>query len=265
MSDTARQQAADAFQLLDLTSLTNTETPADIAALCDQAAVVTPAGEQLQVAALCLFPRYLPLARKLLDERGLYQVRLATVANFPAGEADLEIAVKETRACVAYGADEVDVVFPYGSLLAGEEQIGYQLVQACKTACGQHTRLKVILETGELKTPELMHKASELAIAAGADFIKTSTGKVTTNATPEAARIMLAAISQEQSRPVGFKPAGGIKTLDDALVYMQAVTDALGADALTPARFRIGASSVRQDLAAIITGSEPTPTTAGGY
>ncbi|RUO23320.1 deoxyribose-phosphate aldolase [Aliidiomarina iranensis] len=277
----AAADAAKAFALLDLTSLTDQETEADIAALVANASWQDTSAnpqitERLQVAALCIFPRFLPLARKLLDERDLYSVRLATVTNFPHGNADIDIAVKETRAAVAYGADEVDVVLPYRALLAGDTTTPLQLVQACKAECGSQTRLKVILETGELKTPELITKAAEIAIAGGADFIKTSTGKVAENATPEKAKIMLQVIAnyiQEQkanksaahaTHMIGFKPAGGIRNLSDALVYMQAAEEILGADAVHPRCFRLGVSSVRANLVATLEGGQEH-TASGGY
>ena len=138
-----------------------------------------------------MYPRFVPVARKTLKEIGAVDIKIATVTNFPHGNDDIGIAVAETKAAVAYGADEVDVVFPYRALMAGNAEIGFELVKACKAACGDDVMLKVIIESGELKTPELIRAASEIAIAAGADFIKTSTGKVAVNATPEAATIML--------------------------------------------------------------------------
>ncbi|RUO37832.1 deoxyribose-phosphate aldolase [Aliidiomarina taiwanensis] len=266
-----QEKAAQAFSLLDLTSLTDTETAADIEALAENARLFLDNGERLQVAALCVFPRFIPMARQYLDARDLYSVRIATVANFPHGGDNIDIAVAETRACVAYGADEVDVVFPYQAFLEGDETVARLLIKACKRECGTQAQLKVILETGILQTPEHIHRASQLAIEAGADFIKTSTGKVDVNATPEAAQHMLAAIAANDAQhirehpvqAIGFKPAGGIRTLDDALVYMQAVADHLGPDAVHPSRFRIGASSVRAHLVHVLTGQAAD--TQGGY
>lgn len=252
MSTTERQQAALAFSLLDLTSLTDQETLEDIEQLAKDATLLTDQNERLEVAALCVFPRFIPYARKALDALELYRVRIATVSNFPHGGDDIDIAVAETKAAVAYGADEVDVVFPYRAFLAGFDQQASLLIKACKAACGSHALLKVILETGELKTPEAIEKASSLALAAGADFIKTSTGKVAVNATPEAADIMLTAIASQNPSSAGFKPAGGVRTLSDALIYINAVSSHLGAQALNPGRFRIGASSVRADLAKLL-------------
>lgn len=267
---TIQQQAAQAFSLLDLTSLTDTETLADIEALAQQAQFRLDNGDTLHVAALCVLPRFIPFARHYLDQNNLFRVRLATVANFPSGHNNIDIAVAETRACIAYGADEVDLVFPYHSYLAGNEQEAQLLIAACKAECGHHAQLKVILETGELATPEHIQNASQLSIAAGADFIKTSTGKVAINATPAAAEVMLQVIAQHNAqhtlqRPVkavGFKPAGGIRTLDDALIYIQAVTQHLGAAAVTPSLFRLGASSLRNELARLLVPEQPLTSTA---
>ncbi|RTE86552.1 MULTISPECIES: deoxyribose-phosphate aldolase [Gammaproteobacteria] len=248
--------AAQAFSFLDLTSLTDQETVSDIEQLADDASLLLPSGELIHVAALCVFPRFIPYARAALDARELFKVKIATVTNFPHGGDNIDIAVAETQAAVAYGADEVDVVFPYRAFLAGNEVLAKQLVQACKAACGTYVQLKVILETGELGSEENIARASNIALEAGADFIKTSTGKVTVNATAQAAEVMLNEIAKRSPSHHGFKPAGGIRTLSDALTYMNLVSEILSPDALTPARFRIGASSVRGDLAAVLTGSE---------
>jgi deoxyribose-phosphate aldolase len=149
----------------------------------------------------CVYPRFVALARRTLDELGLQQVKVATVSNFPAGGDDIAQAVDETAAAIADGADEVDVVFPYRALLAGNAELGAELVAACKEACGDKL-LKVIIESGELKEAALIREASLIAIAAGADFIKTSTGKVAVNATLDAAGIMLAAIRSTGARVV---------------------------------------------------------------
>jgi deoxyribose-phosphate aldolase len=188
------QQAAQlALQLMDLTTLNDNDTDKSVIALCQQAK--TAAGS---TAAVCVYPRFVPIARKTLRQIGAENVRIATVTNFPHGNDDIEIAVAETRAAVAYGADEVDVVFPYKALMTGDQTVGFELVKACKAACGEAVLLKVIIESGELKTPELIRLASEIAIDAGADFIKTSTGKVPVNATLEAAKIMLDVIMQKK-------------------------------------------------------------------
>ncbi|OEC33081.1 deoxyribose-phosphate aldolase [Pseudomonas cuatrocienegasensis] len=238
--------AQQAVALLDLTSLNADDDEARIIALCQRA--LSPAGT---VAAVCVYPAFVALARRTLDELGGAAVRVATVTNFPAGAADVEAAAAQTAAAVAAGADEVDVVYPYRALLAGDAAVGRALVAACRAACGSRVLLKVILETGELQDPALIRQASLDAIDAGADFIKTSTGKVAVNATAEAARIMLAAIV-ERGAQVGFKPAGGIRTLADARLYIDLAGEILGADWVTPAHLRLGASSLLDDLLATL-------------
>lgn len=260
------QVAAKAISLLDLTSLNDDDTEASIRQLCEQAQSVDAEGNRYRVAALCIYPRFIPFARTVLDELGLYDVKIATVSNFPHGRSDIDSAVKETKACVAYGADEVDVVMPYAALQEGDETTVYNLIAACKAACGNNAQLKVIFETGELKIPSLIAKASDIAIRAGADFIKTSTGKVAVNATPEAAQVMLEQIAS-QERPVGFKPAGGVKSLDDVRTYFRLVDDTVGHDRLTPTYFRFGASSLLKALrhALAIDAPDSTQASKEGY
>ncbi|MGB1271076.1 MAG: deoxyribose-phosphate aldolase [Endozoicomonas sp.] len=231
-----------ALSLIDLTTLNDDDTPEKVISLCQSAK--TPAGT---IAAVCIYPRFIPVARKALREQGLETVKIATVTNFPGGGADIKIAVTETRAAVVYGADEVDVVFPYRALMAGDEKTGFELVRQCKEACGARVTLKVIIESGELKTPELIRTASELAIEAGADFIKTSTGKVPVNATLEAARIMLQAI-KDSGRDVSFKPAGGIRTAAEAREHLQLAEEIMGKDWINTDHYRFGASSLLGNL-----------------
>lgn len=237
-----QQAAQQALQLMDLTTLNENDTDEVVIALCRQAK--TPSGN---TAAVCVYPRFVPVARKTLREIGAPEIKVATVTNFPHGNDDIEIAVAETRAAVAYGADEVDVVFPFRALKAGNAEVGFELVKACKAACGEQVLLKVIIESGELKTPELIRAASEIAIAAGADFIKTSTGKVPVNATPEAARIMLQVI-KEQNPTVGFKAAGGVKNATQAADYLALAASVLGEEWISARTFRFGASSLLADL-----------------
>ena len=237
------QQAAQrALQLMDLTTLNDNDTDASVIALCHQAK--SPAGH---TAAVCVYPRFVPVARKTLKEIGAVDIKIATVTNFPHGNDDIDIAVIETKAAVAYGADEVDVVFPYRALMAGNQEIGFELVKACKAACGDDVMLKVIIESGELKTPELIRAASEIAIAAGADFIKTSTGKVAVNATPEAAKIMLEVI-KEKNPAIGFKAAGGVKNAQQAADYLALAESVLGENWVSAKTFRFGASSLLGSL-----------------
>ncbi|GAL06062.1 deoxyribose-phosphate aldolase [Photobacterium aphoticum] len=230
--------ALRALQLMDLTTLNEDDTDAKVIALCKDAK--TAVGN---TAAICIYPRFIPVAKKQLREQGTPEVRIATVTNFPHGNDDIEIAVAETKAAVAYGADEVDVVFPYRALMAGNEEVGFELVKQCKAACGD-VLLKVIIETGELKTEELIKKASEISIKAGANFIKTSTGKVPVNATPEYAEIMLNVIKDMGvAETVGFKPAGGVRTAEDAQQYLAMADRILGAEWADNMHYRFGASS----------------------
>ncbi|MFA0084278.1 deoxyribose-phosphate aldolase [Vibrio sp. 10N.286.49.C2] len=242
MSD-LKAAALRALKLMDLTTLNDDDTDAKVISLCHDAK--TSVGN---TAAVCIYPRFVPIAKKTLREQGTPDVRIATVTNFPHGNDDIDIAVAETKAAVAYGADEVDVVFPYRALMAGNEDVGFELVKQCKAACGD-ILLKVIIETGELKEEALIKKASEICINAGADFIKTSTGKVPVNATPEYARMMLEVIrDMGVAKTVGFKPAGGVRTAEDAAAYLAMADDILGADWADNMHYRFGASSLLTNL-----------------
>jgi deoxyribose-phosphate aldolase len=234
--------AQRALSLMDLTSLTDRETEQDIISLCQQAK--SSAGS---TAAICIYPRFVPMAKKILKAQQTPHIKIATVTNFPHGNDDIDIALAETQAAVAYGADEVDLVFPYKALMQGNSDIGFDMVKVCKQACGELAKLKVIIESGELKTVELIQKASEISINAGADFIKTSTGKVAVSATPEAAKIMLEVIKNKNIN-VGFKPAGGVKTAEDAAVYLELADSILGVDWADNNHFRFGASSLLNSL-----------------
>lgn len=236
-----RTVAARALALLDLTNLNDPCTDADVEALCARA--VCPHG---RVAAVCVWPRFVALCRDRLAGTG---VAVAAVTNFPDGSDDIDRAVAETRAVVADGGHEVDVVLPYAAWLAGKQGLAGDLVAACKEVCGHDVHLKVILETGRLGTAENIAAASRDAIAAGADFIKTSTGKSEVSATPTAAEAMLTVI-HEATHPVGFKAAGGIRTLADARVYLDIADRILGPHWATPKSFRFGASGLLDDLLA---------------
>ena len=237
-----QQAARQALALMDLTSLNNDDNDTVIRELCARAN--TPAGHP---AAVCVYPAFVSTARQALAEQGLAgKVKVATVTNFPHGEADVERAAAETRAAIAAGADEVDVVFPYRALMAGDAEVGRELVEACKRECGDAV-LKVILETGELKEAGLIDRAGMLAIDGGADFLKTSTGKVAVNATLDAAKILLTVI-KASGRDVGFKAAGGVRTAEDAAAYLQLAERVMGAEWITPAHFRFGASGLLGSL-----------------
>ncbi|SGZ08461.1 Deoxyribose-phosphate aldolase [Moritella viscosa] len=235
--------ALKALSLIDLTTLNDSDTDKIVIALCHDAKTVVG-----NTAAICIYPRFIPIAKKTLREQGTPEIKIATVTNFPHGNDDIAIAVAETKAAVAYGADEVDVVFPYRALIAGNEQLGFELVKECKEACGQ-ILLKVIIETGELKEAHLIKRASEICIEAGADFIKTSTGKVPVNATPEAAEIMLNVIKDMGvAQRVGFKPAGGVRTAEDAKLFLDMAADILGEEWIDTDHYRFGASSLLTSL-----------------
>ena len=243
MTDSART----ALACLDLTSLNDDDTEADIETLCRRAT-----GPHGHTAAVCVWPRFAAFARSLLPA----EVAVAAVANFPGGRTDIPRAVADTAVIVAAGAQEVDVVLPYRALMAGDEHACIALLSAVRAACAG-LRLKVILETGELRDETLIRHAAGIALRAGADFLKTSTGKTAASATPAAARLLLEAIKADPGARghVGFKPAGGIRTVADAAVYIALVREVLGAAAVTPARFRIGASGLLNDIEAVLGGA----------
>lgn len=245
MTTTDEQQAAarTALACLDLTSLNAADAPADIERLCRRAQ--GPCGT---AAAVCVWPRFAALARSLLPP----SIAVAAVANFPDGGSDLERALRDTGEIVDAGAQEVDLVLPYRDLDAAPA-----LVAAVRRASAG-LRLKVILETGELKDEAPIVRACRIALDAGADFLKTSTGKTPVSATPAAARWLLTAIAQHAtaSSRAGFKAAGGIRTVADAAVYIALVAEILGADALQPSRFRLGASGLLDDIEAVLGGGQ---------
>jgi deoxyribose-phosphate aldolase len=245
MTDDLKRAARRALASLDLTDLADDCDAAAIERLCSRA--VTRYGA---VAAVCIWQRFVAQARPLLAGTG---VKIATVVNFPSGGGDPEQVAAEIRAAIADGADEIDLVIPYRALIAGREDAAREMVASARAATPGAT-LKVILETGELHDPGLIEHAANLAIAEGADFIKTSTGKVRVNATPEAARIMLKAI-EKSDRPVGFKPAGGIRTVEDAAEYLALADEIMGTGWATPESFRFGASSVLEAILAILDGT----------
>ncbi len=240
--DTARL----ALACLDLTSLNDADDEAAIVRLAERAAAAPG-----RVAALCVWPRFVRIA----CAQAPAGVAVAAVANFPEGSVDVERAVRDTGEIVAAGAQEVDVVMPWRALAAGDEAASATLLRAVRRACDGRL-LKVILETGELKTPALITRASQIALAEGADFLKTSTGKMPVGATPEAATLMLQAIAADTAAAprVGFKAAGGVRSVADAAVYLDLVEAMLGVQALTPRRCRIGASALLADIEAVLAG-----------
>ena len=254
MTDDPEQAARRALASLDLTDLNDDCDAAAIERLCGRA--VTGHGA---VAAVCIWPRFVAQARPLLAGTG---VKIATVVNFPSGDEDPEQVAADIRAAVADGADEIDLVIPYRALIEGRGGVARAMVALARAAAPKAV-LKVILETGELRDPDLIEDAANLAIAEGADFIKTSTGKVPLNATPEAARIMLGVIAK-MDRPVGFKPAGGIRTVGDAAAYLALADEIMGAGWATPETLRFGASGVLDAILATLDGTA-APKTGTAY
>ncbi|MFM8386798.1 MAG: deoxyribose-phosphate aldolase [Planctomycetia bacterium] len=246
MSDLALA-AARILPLVDLTSLRDEDTQADIQALCRKAR--TPAGD---VAAVCVLARLVPTARAARPGSG---IKVATVANFPAGDDDPHRAASETSAAVAAGADEVDVVFPWRAFLGGAAGHGQRLVAACREAAAGHV-LKVILETGAFPDTAAIAAAAREAVAGGADFLKTSTGKREPGATPAAVAALLAVIAampvNAAGRPVGLKISGGVRTAGQAATYLAQVDRMLGPGWATPRTLRFGASALVDDLVATL-------------
>ena len=230
--------ARRALACLDLTSLNDADDASSLRKLCQRAR--SPFGD---VAAVCVWPRLAALARSLLPP----SIAVAAVANFPDGSRDVERALRDTAAIVQAGAQEVDLVLPYRDLAAAPA-----LLAAVRRA-STGLRLKVILETGELADAAAIRRACAIALDAGADFLKTSTGKVRVNATPEAAALMLQAIRAGGHERVGFKAAGGVRTVADAAGYI-ALADRFLGDA-TPQRFRIGASALLDDIESVLGGA----------
>lgn len=245
---TALQNAARrALVCLDLTNLDDDCDAAAVAALCARAQ--TPGGS---VAAVCVWPRFVAQAKAALLHTG---VRVATVVNFPAGADDLEAARAETRAVVGDGADEIDVVTPWRRVLAtGDAALIAGFLRGIRDIAGD-LPVKAILETGELRDPALIALAAEAAIGGGAAFLKTSTGKTPTGATPEAARILLEAIAR-RGAGVGFKASGGVRATEQAAAYLALADDILGPGWAGPRRFRIGASSLLDALLATLAGED---------
>jgi len=238
-----------AIRMMDLTTLEGRDTPGKIRALCAKAIHPQPGDPSIpSVAAVCLYPALIPEAKDAL--RGS-SVKVASVATgFPSGQTFRDIKVAEVKAAVAAGADEVDMVIDRGAFLSGDYSTVFDEIVEIKDACGE-THLKVILETGELGTFDQVRRASILAMAAGADFIKTSTGKIQPAATLPVTLVMLEAIrdfEKATGRAVGMKPAGGIRTAKEAVQYLVVLYETLGPRWMTPDRFRFGASTLLNDV-----------------
>ncbi len=242
-----------AYQLvlncIDLTTLEGSDTHQRVIELCNKASGFSSLSQDIpNTAAVCIYPVFIKTAKQTLAGKGL---KVACVAGaFPAGQSPIHVKVAEVKYAVEQGADEVDMVISRGSFLVGDYTKVIDEIKAIKMACGKK-HLKVILETGELITPENIYKASEMAINAGADFIKTSTGKVAVNATPEAMYVMLLAIKNHYDKTgvkIGIKPAGGIADAEGSLIYIKLVETILGKEWLNNKLLRFGASRLADKI-----------------
>jgi deoxyribose-phosphate aldolase len=247
---TAKAWALDlAIRMVDLTTLEGADTPGKVRALSAKARRPDPADPACPaVAAVCVYPLMVPVAVSVVRGSGVHVASVATA--FPSGQAPLPVKLADTRAAVEAGADEIDMVINRGAFLAGRYGEVFEEIVAVKEACGG-AHLKVILETGELATYDNVRRASWLAMLAGGDFIKTSTGKIQPAATLPVTLVMLEAVRdfrEATGRIVGVKPAGGIRTAKDAIKYLVLVNETAGEDWLDPDRFRLGASTLLNDL-----------------
>jgi deoxyribose-phosphate aldolase len=247
---TAKAWAIDlAIRMVDLTTLEGADTPGKVRALCAKARRPDPADPTCPpVAAICVYPAMVPVAVEALAGSGIHTASVATA--FPSGQAPLEVKLADTKAAVAAGADEIDMVINRGAFLSGRYLEVFEEIAAVKQACGD-AHLKVILETGELATYDNVRRASWIGMLAGGDFIKTSTGKVPVAATLPVTLVMLEAVRDFRDltgRQVGVKPAGGIRTTKDAVKYLVLVNETAGDDWLDPDWFRFGASTLLNDL-----------------
>jgi len=248
-----RREAERTLACLDLTSLNLDDTPERIDALCDRAVSPAP-GIGIHPAAVCIYPKFVGQARGRVHEFG---IAVAAVANFPLGTSALDEVVAEVEQALADGADEIDVVFPFRAYLAGDHLSAGELVQRVSETChagSQVAKLKVILETGVLHDPATIKAAAAVAVANGADFVKTSTGKLDPAATPEAAVALLEVIAaaQREGQSIGLKVAGGVKTVADAAIYLEMADAVLQPNGAEPHNFRFGASGLLNDIVRVL-------------
>ncbi|HWC23389.1 MAG TPA: deoxyribose-phosphate aldolase [Flexivirga sp.] len=253
---TSKAWAIDtAIGMIDLTTLEGADTPGKVRSLCAKAQLPDPSDlDTPQVAAVCVYGDMVGIAKEALGDSGIHVAAVATA--FPSGRASLAVKLADTKDAVRAGADEIDMVIDRGAFLAGDYRLVFDQIAAVKEACARpgdapDAHLKVILETGELATYDNVRRASWLAMLAGADFIKTSTGKVQPAATMPVTLLMLEAVRDWRELTgeiVGVKPAGGIRTSKDALRYLVMVSEIAGDDWLSPEWFRFGASSLLTDL-----------------
>ncbi|MCM3812398.1 deoxyribose-phosphate aldolase [Streptomyces samsunensis] len=254
---TAKAYAIDlAISMIDLTTLEGADTPGKVRSLCAKGINPDPTDRTApRVAAICVYGDMVATAKEALKDSGIHVAAVATA--FPSGRAALSVKLADTREAVAAGADEIDMVIDRGAFLSGRYLEVFEEIRQVKAACvredgsGTAAHLKVIFETGELQTYDNVRRASWLAMLAGADFIKTSTGKVAVNATPPVTLVLLEAVRDFRAAvgvQVGVKPAGGIRTSKDAIKYLVMVNETLGEEWLSPEWFRFGASSLLNDL-----------------
>ena len=242
-----------AIRMVDLTTLEGSDTPGKIRALCNKAVRPDPTDSTVpHVGAVCVYNDMVSIARQHLDSIGGHDVPVAAVSTaFPSGRASQEVKIRDTQDALDAGASEIDMVIDRGAFLSGRYGEVFDEIKLIKDLCGEKAHLKVIFETGELVTYDNVRKASYLAMLAGADFIKTSTGKVAPAATAPVVLVMLEAVCDFYSmtgRRIGVKPAGGIRTTKDAIKQLVLVNETAGEEWLTPSLFRIGASALLNDL-----------------
>ena len=242
-----------AISMIDLTTLEGADTPGKVISICAKAIRPDPTNLEVpHVGAVCVYNDMVKVARQFLDSSGGEQIPVAAVSTaFPSGRASIEVKQRDTEDAIANGATEIDMVIDRGAFLSGNLSKVLTEIVCIKEICGDRAHLKVILETGELVTYDNVRKASFLAMAAGADFIKTSTGKVQPAATPAIVLVMLEAVRdyyQLTGKKIGVKPAGGIRTTKDAIKQLVLVNETAGPEWLNPALFRIGASALLNDL-----------------
>ena len=242
-----------AISMIDLTTLEGADTDGKVKAICNKAIRPDPTDPTVpHVGAICVYNDMVTVARKHLDESGGHDIPVAAVSTaFPSGRASLEVKERDTKDAIANGATEIDMVIDRGAFLSGDLEKVFSEIVYIKSLCGDRAHLKVILETGELVTYDNVRKASFLAMAAGADFIKTSTGKVAPAATAPVVLVMLEAVRDFYEMTgvrIGVKPAGGIRTTKDAIKQLVLVKETAGDEWLNPALFRIGASALLNDL-----------------
>ena len=242
-----------AIRMVDLTTLEGADTPGKVRALCAKGVYPNPTDLTVpSVGAICVYNDMVKIARQALDAGGGENIPVAAVSTaFPSGRASIEVKIQDTRDAIANGASEIDMVIDRGAFLAGKLGYVFDQIKTIKEVCGSDIHLKVILETGELVTLDNVRKASYLAMLAGADFIKTSTGKVAPAATAPVVYVMLEAVRDYYKMTgtrIGVKPAGGIRNTKDAIKQLVLVNEIAGPEWLDPSLFRIGASALLNDL-----------------